>query len=118
MYTSCGDLKASYALLQSVSTVADTACWNAMITGCTHKRILFESLETFKLMRRESDTKHDFVTLVNVISACGNLDLVFHGRLVHGFAHKTLVDKDVRVMNALFTMYGRFGDVDSAMLVV
>ncbi|KAJ0664470.1 putative tetratricopeptide-like helical domain superfamily [Helianthus annuus] len=34
-----------------------------------------------------------------------------------GFAHKTLVDKDVRVMNALITMYGRFGDVDSAMLV-
>ncbi|KAJ0716030.1 putative tetratricopeptide-like helical domain superfamily [Helianthus annuus] len=117
MYTSCGDLKASYALLQCVSTVADTACWNAMITGCTQNGDYSESLETFKLMRRESDAKHDFVTLVNVISACGNLDLVFHGRLVHGFAHKTLVDKDVRVMNALITMYGRFGDVDSAMLV-
>ncbi|KAI3703625.1 hypothetical protein L1987_73817 [Smallanthus sonchifolius] len=117
MYTNCGDLRASYALLQSVSTVADTACWNAMITGCTQNGYFSESLETFKLMRRESNAKHDFVTLVNVISACGNLNLVFHGQLVHGFAHKTLVDEDVRVMNALITMYGRFGDVDCAMLV-
>ncbi|KAD6453799.1 hypothetical protein R6Q59_015580 [Mikania micrantha] len=116
MYTNCGDLKASYALLQSVSTVADTACWNAMIAGCTQNGYFSESLETFKLMRRESDAKHDFVTLVNVISACGNLNLVFHGKLVHGFAHKTLIDEDVRVMNALITMYGRFGDVDCAEL--
>ncbi|XP_076887730.1 pentatricopeptide repeat-containing protein At4g19220, mitochondrial-like [Bidens hawaiensis] len=116
MYTNCGDLKASYALSQSVSSVADTACWNAMIAGCTQNGYFSESLETFKLMRRESDAKHDFVTLVNVISSCGNLNLVFHGKLVHGFAHKTLVDQDVRVMNALITMYGRFGDVDCAML--
>lgn len=117
VYTSCGDLKASYALLESVSTVADTACWNAMITGCTQNGYFSESLEAFKLMRRVSHAKHDFVTLVNVISACGNLNLVFHGQVVHGFALKTLIDEDVRVMNALITMYGRFGDVGSAMLV-
>lgn len=68
-------------------------------------------------MRREAYAKHDLVTLVNVVSACGNLELVFNGKLVHGFAVKTLVDDDVRVRNALITMYGRFGDVDHAMLV-
>nr|XP_043628561.1 pentatricopeptide repeat-containing protein At4g19220, mitochondrial [Erigeron canadensis] len=117
MYTNCGDLKTSYALLQSVSTIADTACWNAMIAGCTQNGYFSEALETFKFMRREANAKHDFATLVNVISACGNLELAFHGKLVHGFAHKTLVDGDVRVKNALITMYGRVGDVDCAKLV-
>ena len=117
MYTNCGHLRASFALLQSVSRDADTACWNAMIAGCTQNGYFLEALETFKFMRREAYAKHDLVTLVNVVSACGNLELVFNGKLVHGFAVKTLVDDDVRVRNALITMYGRFGDVDHAMLV-
>ncbi|KVH91585.1 pentatricopeptide repeat-containing protein At4g19220, mitochondrial [Cynara cardunculus var. scolymus] len=117
MYTNCGDLKASYMLLLSVSTVADTACWNAMIAGCTQNGYFIEALETFKLMRGEEHAKHDSVTLVSVISACGNLELVFHGKLAHGFALKTSVDGDVRVRNALITMYGRLGDVDSAMIM-
>ncbi|PWA82181.1 Pentatricopeptide repeat-containing protein [Artemisia annua] len=117
MYTNYGHLRASFALLQSVSRDADTACWNAMIAGCTQNGYFLEALETFKFMRREAYAKHDVVTLVNVVSACGNLELVSNGKLVHGFAVKTLVDDDVRIKNALITMYGRFGDVDHAMLV-
>ncbi|GJS81129.1 pentatricopeptide repeat-containing protein [Tanacetum coccineum] len=117
MYTNCGHLRASFALLQSVSRDADVACWNAMIAGCTQNGYFLEALETFKFMRREAYAKHDLVTLVNVVSACGNLELVFNGKMVHGLAVKTLVDDDVRVRNALITMYGRFGDVDHAMLV-
>ncbi|XP_071737311.1 pentatricopeptide repeat-containing protein At4g19220, mitochondrial [Rutidosis leptorrhynchoides] len=117
MYTNCGDLKTSSALLRSVSAVADTACWNAMIAGCTQNGYFTEAQETFNSMRQESHAKHDSVTIVNVIASCGNLGSVFYGKLVHGFAHKTLVDGDIRVKNALITMYGRFGDVDSAMLV-
>ncbi|GKF07805.1 pentatricopeptide repeat-containing protein [Tanacetum coccineum] len=117
MYTNYGHLRASFALLQSVSSDADVACWNAMIARCTQNGYFLEALETFKFMRREEYAKHDLVTLVNVVSACKNLELVFNGKMVHGLVVKTLVDDDVRVSNALITMYGRFGDVDHAMLV-
>ncbi|KAL7585221.1 pentatricopeptide repeat-containing protein At4g19220, mitochondrial [Lactuca sativa] len=117
MYTNCGDLKASYKLLQSVSKVVDTACWNAMITSCTQNRYFLEALKTFNLMRQETYTKPDSVTLVSVISASGTLESVIPGKLAHGIAHKTLFDRDVRVQNVLITMYGKFGDIESASLV-
>ncbi|KAL4557465.1 hypothetical protein LXL04_035643 [Taraxacum kok-saghyz] len=117
LYTNCGDLKASIALLRSVSMVADTACWNAMIVGCTQNGYFLEALKTFNFMRREAYAKHDSVTLVSVVSASGNLKSVIHGKLAHGIAQKTYFDQDVRVNNALITMYGRFGDVESASLV-
>ncbi|KAI3507083.1 hypothetical protein L1887_21844 [Cichorium endivia] len=117
MYTNCGDLKASCKLLKSVSKVADTACWNAMIAGSTQNGYFLEAFETFNIMRREAYAKHDSVTLVSVISASGNLESVIPGKVAHGIACKTWFDQDVRVRNVLITMYGRFGDVESAILV-
>ena len=56
----------------------------------------------------------DTITLVNIISACGNLKLVSEGKSVHGIAFKTVTGSNIRVHNSLITMYGRCGDIDSA----
>ncbi|GFZ16298.1 xyloglucanase 113 [Actinidia rufa] len=116
MYINCGDLKASLSLLSRISAMADTACWNTVIAGCTQNGHFQTALETFNLMR-ESHVSHDSITLVNVISACGNLELELEGKLLHGLAFKTLEGTDTRVQNALITMYGRLGEIESAKLV-
>ena len=82
----------------------DIASWNAVIVGCTQNGYYLDSLRTFNLMRRESQAFHDSITLVSVISACGNVELLLKGQWSHGFAVKTLVDTDIRVQNALITV--------------
>ncbi|CAK9144074.1 unnamed protein product [Ilex paraguariensis] len=117
MYINCGDMVASFSLLWRMSAIADTACWNTVIVGCTQSGHFLEALGTFNLMKWEPHVTHDSITLVNVILACGNLELVLDGKLVHGLALKSSAGKDTRVQNALITMYGRFGDMESARLV-
>ncbi|KAL6985578.1 hypothetical protein U1Q18_018954 [Sarracenia purpurea var. burkii] len=115
MYINCRDLEASLSSLLRASFMADTACWNTIISGCTQNGYFWKALETFNLMRRESLVSHDSITLFNVISACGYLELVLEGKLLHGFSFKTFEGKHIRVQNALITMYGRIGEIESAM---
>ncbi|KAK3032582.1 hypothetical protein RJ639_037346 [Escallonia herrerae] len=100
--------------LSRVSLVADTDCWNTIISGCTQNGFFLEALEAFDFMRRKSHVTPDSVTITNVVSACGNLEFGWEGKVFHGIALKTLLDKDTRVQNALITMYGRLGDTESA----
>ena len=114
MYINCGDLKAAFSLLQRINVVADITSWNTVIAGCSQKGHFHEAINTFILMRQEPNISHDSVTLVNVISACGNLELVSEGKSLQGLAFKTLMGSDTRVQNALISMYGRCGDTESA----
>lgn len=114
MYIYCGDLAAAFSLLQRISFMADVSCWNTIIVGCNQNCHFQEALETFNLMRQDANVSHDSITFVNVISACGNLELVSEGKSLHALALKTFAGLDTCVQNALITMYGRCRDIESA----
>ncbi|XP_057963797.1 pentatricopeptide repeat-containing protein At4g19220, mitochondrial [Malania oleifera] len=114
MYINCGDVIASFSLLQRILHVADIASWNTVIAGCAQNCHFWETLETFNLMRLESHLIYDSITLFNVVLACGNLKLLFEGKFLHGLALKTSIISHTHVQNALITMYGRCGDIESA----
>ncbi|KAL1830572.1 hypothetical protein ACET3Z_000223 [Daucus carota] len=114
MYINCGDLITCFSLVWRYYAIMDTACWNAVIVGCAQNGYYSDSLRTFNLMRSETRVSHDSITLVSLISACGNLELLLEGQRSHGLAMKTLVDTDIRVQNALITMYGKLGEIRSA----
>ncbi|XP_042509467.1 pentatricopeptide repeat-containing protein At4g19220, mitochondrial [Macadamia integrifolia] len=117
MYFRCGNLAASFSLLQSILVVADLTSWNTFIVSCTQNGNFWKSLEVFSLMRRETHISPDSITLVSILSACGNLNLLFLGRLLHGLTVKTPIGSQVRVMNAMLSMYSRCRDIESASLV-
>ncbi|XP_007040864.2 PREDICTED: pentatricopeptide repeat-containing protein At4g19220, mitochondrial [Theobroma cacao] len=114
MYINCGDLTAAFMLLEKISAKEDIACWNTIIVGCTQNGHFREALATFNMMRQETNVRHDAITLVNVISSCGNLALIYEGKSLHGLAIKTFSGSETRVQNALTTMYGRCGHTKSA----
>ncbi|XVF13774.1 hypothetical protein REPUB_Repub08aG0236400 [Reevesia pubescens] len=114
MYIYCGDLSAAFMLLERISAEEDIACWNTIIVGCTKNCHFREALAIFNWMRKETNVRYDSITLVNVISACGNLALIYEGKSLHGLAIKTFVGSETRVQNALITMYGRCGHIKSA----
>ncbi|PHT58507.1 hypothetical protein CQW23_00870 [Capsicum baccatum] len=113
MYISCGDLVASFKLLEEIAYNADVVSWNTVISGCTQNGHFWEALNAFKLMKLKSNI-HDTITLVNIISACGNLELTYEGKSIHALALKTSAGQDIRVQNALITMYGKSSDVENA----
>ncbi|CAH9085859.1 unnamed protein product [Cuscuta epithymum] len=134
MYLNGGNVKKAENILINMPN-KDLITWNTMISGYsqngrkTEAQALFKkllaqqnqhfrmALEAFNLMRQTSLVSHDSITLVNVISACGCLELAHEGKLIHGLALKTSTGKDVRVQNVLITMYARFSDSVSASLV-
>ncbi|KAK4338154.1 hypothetical protein RND71_042641 [Anisodus tanguticus] len=114
MYISCGDLVASFKLLEEIAYAADVDNWNTVISGCTQNGYFWEALNAFNLMRLKSYIILDTVTLVSVVSACGNLELICEGKSIHALALKTSTGQDIRVQNALITMYGKLSDMESA----
>ncbi|TYH40361.1 hypothetical protein ES332_D12G241800v1 [Gossypium tomentosum] len=118
MYINFGDLSAAFMLFDTISSEEDIACWNTIIAGCTNNGHFREALATFNWMRQVMDVMCDSITLVNVISACGNLLLIYEGKSLHGLAIKTFVGSETRVQNALITMYGRCGHTKSARSVL
>ncbi|XP_030519822.2 LOW QUALITY PROTEIN: pentatricopeptide repeat-containing protein At4g19220, mitochondrial [Rhodamnia argentea] len=117
MYVVSGDIRAACKLLTTCSVHEDLTCWNTFIAGCSKSGFFWEALEAFNRMREEHNVSFDSITLVNIFSACGNLELFLEGRLIHGLALKTPIGSDTRVCNALITMYGRCTDIASARLV-
>ncbi|KAG5592322.1 hypothetical protein H5410_042836 [Solanum commersonii] len=114
MYICCGDLVASFKLLEEIAYTADVDSWNTVISGCTQNGHFWEALNAFKLMRLKSNIIHDTITLVNIIPAFGNLELTCEGKSIHALALKTSAGQDIRVQNALTTMYGKLSDMESA----
>ncbi|GFP81532.1 pentatricopeptide repeat-containing protein at4g19220 mitochondrial [Phtheirospermum japonicum] len=118
MYISCDVLTDALALFGMISNKSDISSWNTVIVGCAQKGRFREALEYFDSMRTKTSLQARFnsVTLVSVISSCGNLGLSIHGKLIHGFALKTGLSTNLQVQNSLVTMYGRLGDPGSAKL--
>lgn len=117
MYIGCGELNAAFLLLETISETRDLASWNSVIYGCTLNGHYSESLRAFQVMSREGKVRHDLITLLGIISACGNLGLILQGRCFHALTIKTWRKSDTQLQNTLITMYGRCKDIDSAVKV-
>jgi len=114
MYINCGDLTSSFSILQENSSIADIASWNTIIVGCVRGDQFQEALETFMLMRQGPFFNYDSITLVNVLSAIANMELLNQGKSLHSLALKSPFGSDTRVQNSLITMYDRCRDINSA----
>ncbi|KAK4261592.1 hypothetical protein QN277_004563 [Acacia crassicarpa] len=113
-YINCGDLTAAFLLFHENSALAVTASWNTLIVGCVKGNHYQEALETFSSMRQKAPVSYDSITLVNVLSACANLELLRKGSCLHGLVLRSPLGSDTQVQNSLITMYGRCRDIKSA----
>ncbi|XP_047056195.1 pentatricopeptide repeat-containing protein At4g19220, mitochondrial-like [Lolium rigidum] len=117
MYICCGDSLAAFVLLGSIMPVSDIISWNTVIVGCVHNELHGDALEAFRFMHSTLRVNPDSITLVSVLSACGTLKLQSLGKSIHCMSLKHLVACNLRVKNALLTMYFRFADTESAELI-
>ncbi|RXH93835.1 hypothetical protein DVH24_015902 [Malus domestica] len=76
-YAKCGNLEDGNLLFRRMPT-RDAITWNAMISGLSQNGRGIEALQLFEEMRLE-DGRPDYVTFVNLLSACSHMGSVERG---------------------------------------
>uniref|UniRef100_A0A9I9D0H3 Pentatricopeptide repeat-containing protein n=1 Tax=Cucumis melo TaxID=3656 RepID=A0A9I9D0H3_CUCME len=79
MYAKCGSVEDGNLVFRRMPT-RDIMTWNAMISGLSQNGEGLKALELFEEMRHGT-TKPDYVTFVNVLSACSHMGLVERGKV-------------------------------------
>ncbi|KAI5656570.1 hypothetical protein M9H77_25363 [Catharanthus roseus] len=77
MYAKCGSLNNGDIVFRRMPA-RDVVSWNSMISGLSQNGRGMEALELFEEMLVEG-TKPDYVTFVNILSACSHMGLVDQG---------------------------------------
>ncbi|KAJ4829607.1 hypothetical protein Tsubulata_014273 [Turnera subulata] len=112
MYGKCCDFDAG-KLLFDVIPVRGVASWNNIITVYRHQNALNQVLILFNQMMEEGQIP-DSVTLLNLLPACSSQ---LHGKSVHAFATRIGILGENPLLTSLMTMYGRFGNMNSCLLL-
>lgn len=96
------------------SPVRDLVSWNTLIGGYVRRGVPGEALGVFWRMTEDGTTTPDEVTLIGVVSGCGQLRDLELGKMLHGYVESNGVRCTVRLMNVLMDMYVQCGDLERA----
>ncbi|KAL6220365.1 hypothetical protein ACLB2K_008121 [Fragaria x ananassa] len=94
----------------------DVVCWNVMIDAYAQHGMPNEALLLFRRMLVEK-VKPDGVTVLSLLSACGQIGALESGRWVHSYVESNGIRIDVQVGSALIDMYCKCGSWEDARLV-
>ncbi|XP_047156584.1 pentatricopeptide repeat-containing protein At5g40410, mitochondrial isoform X1 [Vigna umbellata] len=92
----------------------DFVSWNSLVSGFSKRGDLCNCLSVFSTIRSEMALELNELTMISVISACASAKARDEGCYLHCCAVKLGMGLEVKVVNALINMYGKFGCVDSA----
>ncbi len=111
MYAKCGSIKHACEVFEKMQK-RDVVSWTALIVGLVENGCGEKALEIFGQM--QEGVKPDRITCLSILKACSSPAALNSGKHIHEHIVKAGFDSDVRVMNALFSMYARCGSLDEA----
>lgn len=90
--------------------------WSCMINGYVGCGGYKEALALFRQMQKleATDVKPNEFTMSSVLSACGRLGALEHGKWVHAYIDKCKMEIDVVLGTALIDMYAKCGSLERA----
>ena len=111
----CGEIDLARELFDEMP-VRDNIAWNAMIAGYEQLGRAREALQVFHEMQIDGITINEG-TMVSVLSACGQIGALDHGRWAHLYISKARLRLTLPLGTALVDMYAKCGDAQKAMEV-
>ncbi|URE33915.1 Pentatricopeptide repeat-containing protein [Musa troglodytarum] len=108
-----GDLNAARELFDGMPA-KDVISWNTMISGYSQNGQFGVALELFGDMTAVKGMMPDEVTMSSLISACGRLGCLEHGRWLAQYMQENQIEPTVSVYNALIFMYSSCGSLEEA----
>lgn len=112
-YAKAGDLVSARKLFNEMPE-KDLISWSSIITGYSQTKRYSEALSFFHDMMA-AKVKPDEITVVSVLSTCGNLGALDIGKKVHEYIIEMNIEADIYVGNALIDMYCKCGCIMKAM---
>lgn len=115
-YARHGKLRDARLLFDEMGEDRDVVVWNVMIDGYAQNGFPNECLLLFRRMLVEK-VRPDVITLLAVLSSCGQLGALESGRWVHSYIENeknSIVAVEVRVGTALVDMYCKCGSLEDA----
>ncbi|KAL7138725.1 hypothetical protein ABFS83_09G002000 [Erythranthe nasuta] len=113
-----GDVESAKAVFDDMPQ-RNVVSWTTMIVGYVRNKNPIEALELFTRMRHADsgeDCTPTTVTVVAVLSACADIGALNLGSSIHGHIIKRIgFGLDITVNNGLIDMYGKSGNLDSAL---
>ncbi|KAF3787079.1 Pentatricopeptide repeat-containing protein [Nymphaea thermarum] len=91
----------------------DLISWNCMITCYVQNHQFDDALVFFSEMLR-AQRRMNYVTFINVLSACSNPDYLAGGEIIHSLLICAGLQDNILLGNALVTMYGKCGATKEA----
>ncbi|KAL9155256.1 hypothetical protein ABFS82_10G170200 [Erythranthe guttata] len=113
MYANCSGYIDAYKMFDEIQSNADLVSWNAIITTCMHQNLVTEVFSLFKMMLLLHG-RPDYITLSNILGACGKVSSLGMGDQVYCCAMKKGLDNDIMVTNGLIDMYVKCGSIERA----
>ncbi|GFZ10492.1 tetratricopeptide repeat (TPR)-like superfamily protein [Actinidia rufa] len=92
----------------------DLVSWNSLISGFSRRGDVGKCFNTFCRIKSEMGMAPNEVSLISTISACIDTGAVDAGNYIHGLAVKMGLLSEIKVVNALINMYGKFGYLELA----
>ncbi|KAF3955727.1 hypothetical protein CMV_019083 [Castanea mollissima] len=114
-YAKYGELGKARVLFEEMKE-RDIICWNVMIDGYAQNGMPNEAFILFRKMLR-ARVKPNEVTVLSVLSACGQLGVLESGRWLHSYIENNRIEINVHVGTALVDMYSKCGSLEDARLV-
>ncbi|XP_058070660.1 pentatricopeptide repeat-containing protein At1g08070, chloroplastic-like [Magnolia sinica] len=114
-YATSGDLGTARQLFDR-SCGRDLVSWSSMITAYARSRQSTEALRLFREMQL-SKVVPDGVTMVSVLSACGDVGALTIGKMVHDFIERSGIEVDVKLATSLVDMYAKCGDIENSLKI-
>eukprot|EP01018_Ginkgo_biloba_P013032 Gb_17734 [translate_table: standard] len=114
-YARCGTMENALCVFNKISQ-HNVVSWTAMIAGYARNGQEVESLRFFCQMQQAGVKPNQF-TIASVLGACASLAALQQGKQAHAHIIKSKFQSDVRVQNALVTMYAKCGITKNAFQV-
>ncbi|XP_004304765.1 PREDICTED: pentatricopeptide repeat-containing protein At1g11290-like [Fragaria vesca subsp. vesca] len=113
MYGKCGEAEYARAVFDSIEE-KDVMIWSAMISAYSRANQTNQASELFARMK-DSGVRPNQVTMVSLISLCGEVGALDLGKWVHSYINQQRIDVDVILRTALVDMYAKCGEIDVAL---
>uniref|UniRef100_A0A7N0V8L4 DYW domain-containing protein n=1 Tax=Kalanchoe fedtschenkoi TaxID=63787 RepID=A0A7N0V8L4_KALFE len=115
-YAKSGSLDEAKSMFDEMGDSKDVVCWNVMVDGFAQHGRPYHALELFREMLEEG-VRADEVTVVSVLTACGQVGALETGRWIHSYVESNMILFNVRVGTALVDMYSKCGSLEDARAV-
>ncbi|XP_043723379.1 pentatricopeptide repeat-containing protein At4g39530-like [Telopea speciosissima] len=112
MYGKLGDMGNLIKIFHSITSI-DLALYNSMIVGFSNNDLHQTALRFYGELKLQGFSP-DESTFSSVLKACGGLNHIGWGMIIHGAVLKSVFQRDLVINTALIDMYMKCGNIEES----